>query len=188
MRQNLGFQFGTTDENVLPITDLFFESIQERLPKGSEVLFVHYSDYGGAFLGKMLVAYFEKEYPENIISDNLSYNGKEAVIFGDVVEELREWDKKGYMAGFDGLEDFILAYEDKMVAEECDRIINEKFSDRSEDEEAAYTWHWMSIFTRPQGLRTLGLITLKVIWRSTLKKICLLMRYTYLDKYTQMRT
>lgn len=157
MRQNLGFQFGTTDENVLPITDLFFESIQERLPKGSEVLFVHYSDYGGTFLGKMLVAYFEKEYPENIISDNLSYNGKEAVIFGDVVEELREWDKKGYMAGFDGLEDFILAYEDKMVAEECDRIINEKFSDRSEDERSGIYMALDEYFHKTAGFETFGL-------------------------------
>lgn len=157
MRQNLGFQFGTTDENVLPITDLFFESIQERLPKGSEVLFVHYSDYGGTFLGKMLVAYFEKEYPENIISDNLSYNGKEAVIFGDVVEELREWDKKGYMAGFDGLEDFILAYEDKMVAEECDRIINEKFSDRSEDERSGIYMALDEYFHETARFETFGL-------------------------------
>lgn len=157
MRQNLGFQFGTTDENVLPNTDLFFESIQERLPKGSEVLFVHYSDYGGTFLGKMLVTYFEKEYPENIISDNLSYNGKEAVIFGDVVEELREWDKKGYMAGFDGLEDFILAYEDKMVAEECDRIINEKFSDRSEDERSGIYMALDEYFHETARFETFGL-------------------------------
>lgn len=129
-----GLKFGSTDNNSLPVTDLFYESICDELPKGSKVLYVHYSDYGGSIMGKMLIEYFKRDYPENIIHGNLSYNGEEAVIFGDVVEELREWDKKGYMAGFDCMEEFILAYEDKMVAEECDRIIKEKFSDRSEDE------------------------------------------------------
>lgn len=157
MRQNLGFQFGTTNENVLPITDLFFESIQERLPKGSEVLFVHYSDYGGSFLGKMLMAYFEKEYPENIISDNLSYNGREAVIFGDVVEELKKCERRKYLAGFDCLEDFILDYEDKMVAEECDRIVKERFSDRSEDEKSSIYMALNEYFHETARFDTFGL-------------------------------
>ena len=134
MDTQLGFEFGVVGENSLPLTDLFNESICAELPKRSKVLYAHYTDYGGSFLGKMIIAYFEESYPQNIISSNLSYNGKEAVIFGDVVEELSEYDKRGYIAGFDGLEEFILEYMDKMIAEECDTIIEERFSDRSEDE------------------------------------------------------
>lgn len=157
MRQNLGFQFGTTDENVLPITDLFFESIQERLPKGSEVLFVHYSDYGGTFLGKMLIAYFEDAYPQNIISSDLSYNGKEAVIFGDVVEELKKCEKRKYMAGFDGLEEFIIEYQDNMIAEEADRIIAERFADCSEDEKSGIYMALSEYFHETARFDTFGL-------------------------------
>lgn len=153
----LGFEFGCSDVNSLPLTDLFFERISEELPKGSEVLYVHYSDYGGSFLGKMLMAYFEKEYPENIISDNLSYNGKEAVIFGDVVEELKKCEKRKYMAGFDCLEDFILDYEDKMVAEECDRIVKERFSDRSEDERSSIYMALNEYFHETARFDTFGL-------------------------------
>ena len=134
MERNLGLEFGVVGENSLPLTDLFNESICAELPKGSRVLYVHYSDYGGSFLGKMIIAYFEESYPQNIISSNLSYNGKEAVIFGDVVEELRECDKRKYLAGFDGLEEFICEYQDNMIAEQCDRIIEERFSDCSENE------------------------------------------------------
>lgn len=134
MERNLGLKFGVVGENSLPITDLFNESICIELPKGSKVLYVHYSDYGGSFLGKMIIAYFEETYPDNIVTSNLSYNGKEAVIFGDVVEELRECDKRKYIAGFDGLEEYILEYMDNMIAEECNRIIKERFSDCSEGE------------------------------------------------------
>lgn len=154
---NLGFEFGCSDIKSLPLTDLFFERITEELPKGSEVLYVHYSDYGGSFLGKMLVAYFEKEYPENIISDNLSYNGKEAVIFGEVVEELKECDKKGYMAGFDGLEEFIIEYQDNMVAEETDRIIAERFADCSEDEKSGIYMALSEYFHETARFDTFGL-------------------------------
>lgn len=134
MERNLGLEFGIVGENSLPLTDLFNESICAELPNGSKVLYAHYSDYGGSFISKVLIAYFEESYPDNIVTSNLSYNGKEAVIFGDVVEELREYDKRGYIAGFEGLEEFILEYMDNMIAEECDRIIEERFSDRSEDE------------------------------------------------------
>lgn len=129
-----GLKFGSTDNNSLPVTDLFYESICDELPKGSKVLYVHYSDYGGSIMGKMLIEYFKRDYPENIIHDKLSYNGEEAVIFGDVVEELRECYERGYLAGFDGLEEFMIEFEDNMIAEECDRIITERFADRSEDE------------------------------------------------------
>lgn len=157
MDAKLGFEFGISDINSLPLTDLFFEHITDELPKGSEVLYIHYSDYGGSFIGKMIIEYFEEAYPQNIISSNLSYNGKEAVIFGDVVEELREWDKRRYIAGFDCLEEFICEYQDNMVAEECDRIIKEWFSDRSEDERRGVYVGLSDYFHENAGFCTFGL-------------------------------
>lgn len=157
MERNLGLQFGVVGENSLPLTDLFNESICAELPKGSRVLYVHYSDYGGSFLSKMIIAYFEETYPDNIVTSNLSYNGKEAVIFGDVVEELREWDKRHYLAGFDGLEEYILEYMDNMIAEECDRIIKERFSDRSEVERNGIYMALSDYFHEVAGFYTFGL-------------------------------
>lgn len=157
MEQNLGLQFGVVGENSLPLTDLFNESICAELPKGSNVLYAHYTDYGGSFISKVLIAYFEESYPDNIVTSNLSYNGKEAVIFGDVVEELRECDKRKYLAGFEGLEEFMLEYMDNMIAEECDRIIEERFSDRSEVERRGIYIALSDYFHENAGFVTFGL-------------------------------
>lgn len=157
MDKQLGFEFGVSDINSLPLTDLFFEHITDELPKGSEVLYIHYSDYGGSFLGKMIIAYFEEAYPQNIMTSNLSYNGKEAVIFGDVVEELRKWAKSKYIAGFDGLEEFICEYQDNMIAEECDTILKEWFSDRSEEERNGIYMGLSDYFHENAGFATFGI-------------------------------
>lgn len=157
MERNLGLEFGVVGENSLPLTDLFNETICAELPKGSKVLYAHYTDYGGSFISKVLIAYFEETYPDNIVTSNLSYNGKEAVIFGDVVEELRECDKRKYLAGFDGLEEFICEYQDNMIAEQCDRIIEERFSDRSEDERKGIYMGLSDYFHEDARFETFGL-------------------------------
>ena len=157
MERNLGLEFGVVGENSLPLTDLFNESICTELPKGSRVLYAHYADYGGLLITKVLIAYFEETYPDNIITSKLSYNGKEAVIFGDVVEELREYYEKGYLAGFDGLEEFMIEYLDNMISGECDRIIKERFSDRSEDEKSGIYMALSDYFHETARFDTFGL-------------------------------
>ena len=47
-----------------------------------------YTDYGGTFLDKTLISYFEEYFQESIISENTSWYGKNAFIFGKMAIEL----------------------------------------------------------------------------------------------------
>ena len=49
-----------------------------------------YTDYGGTFLDKTLISYFEQYFPESIISEHTSWNGKNAFIFGKMAIELAD--------------------------------------------------------------------------------------------------
>lgn len=67
-----------------------------------------YTDYGGDFLDKVAIRYFEENYPENIIVENAGYNGQNAYVFGEPAQEWIE-STDDYPLGMSGLED--LYYE-----------------------------------------------------------------------------
>ena len=46
------------------------------------VLAVGYTDYGGTFDDKVLIEYFKKKYPKNIVYERAGYNGQNAILFG----------------------------------------------------------------------------------------------------------
>jgi hypothetical protein len=60
-----------------------------------------YTDYGGDFLDKVAIRYFEENYPENTLVENAGYNGQNAYVFG---EPAQEW--------IDSTEDYPLGFED----------------------------------------------------------------------------
>ena len=67
-----------------------------------------YTDYGGDFLDKVAIRYFEENYPENTLVENAGYNGQNAYVFG---EPAQEWidTTDDYPLGFENIED--LYYE-----------------------------------------------------------------------------
>ena len=73
-----------------------------------------YTDYGGDFLDKVAIRYFEENYPENTIVENAGYNGQNAYVFG---EPAQEWidTTDDYPLGFENIED--LYYEMQNEAE-----------------------------------------------------------------------
>jgi hypothetical protein len=73
-----------------------------------------YTDYGGDFLDKVAIRYFEENYPENIVVENAGYNGQNAYVFG---EPAQEWidTTDDYPLGFENIED--LYYEMQNEAE-----------------------------------------------------------------------
>lgn len=69
-----------------------------------------YTDYGGTFFDKVCIEYFERNFPNNFVSEVVGWNGKNGVLFNtsedtNLVEDFRE--KTGnYLLGFADLEDF----------------------------------------------------------------------------------
>lgn len=63
--------------------------LAELTKKGvDEAIHVAYTDYGGSFYDKCLIEYLSREYPENIVLENTSYNGKNAFVFGEITKDL----------------------------------------------------------------------------------------------------
>jgi antirestriction protein len=67
-----------------------------------------YTDYGGDFLDKVAIRYFEENYPENTLVENAGYGGQNAYVFGEPAQEWIE-STDDYPLGMSGLED--LYYE-----------------------------------------------------------------------------
>lgn len=59
--------------------------VQEAKSKHSDIyLNFAYTDYGGSFLDKVVISYFKKYYPENIVYERTSWNGENAFILGNL--------------------------------------------------------------------------------------------------------
>lgn len=88
----------------------------EKVGENDLIINIAYTDYGGTFFDKIVIAYFNKFHPENIISEKTSWNGENAFIFGVLAKELNEETKK-YPLGFEDIEDFYFEMEYEMVRE-----------------------------------------------------------------------
>jgi hypothetical protein len=87
----------------------------EKTGKKAPAINVAYTDYGGNFFDKVVIEYFFKKYPDNIIWEHTMYNGKNAIIFGDIVSEFIEA-TESYPLGFEDIESlfFEMEFDEKM--------------------------------------------------------------------------
>lgn len=100
--------------------------VQEAKSKHSDIyLNFAYTDYGGSFLDKVVISYFKKYYPENIVYERTSWNGENAFILGESAKELYDLIKTGYILDFDYLEQYYTEMEYNMMTEEAQRYIND---------------------------------------------------------------
>lgn len=100
--------------------------VQEAKSKHSDIyLNFAYTDYGGSFLDKVVISYFKKYYPENIVYERTSWNGENAFILGKPAKELYDLIKTGYILDFDYLEQYYTEMEYNMMTEEAQRYIND---------------------------------------------------------------
>ena len=100
--------------------------LQEAKDKHSDIyLNFAYTDYGGSFLDKVVISYFKKYYPENIVYERTSWNGENAFIFGEPAKELYDFIKNGYILGFDCLGQYCTEMEYNVITEEAQRYIND---------------------------------------------------------------
>lgn len=100
--------------------------VQEAKSKHSDIyLNFAYTDYGGSFLDKVVISYFKKYYPENIVYERTSWNGENAFIFGEPAKELYNLMKVDNVLGFDDLEDYYTEMEYNMITEEAQQYIDD---------------------------------------------------------------
>lgn len=100
--------------------------VQEAKDKHSDIyLNFAYTDYGGSFLDKVVISYFKKYYPENIVYERTSWNGENTFIFGEPAKELYNLMKVDNVLGFDDLEDYYTEMEYNMITEEAQQYIND---------------------------------------------------------------
>lgn len=100
--------------------------VQEAKSKHSDIyLNFAYTNYGGLFLDKVIIFYFKKYYPGNIVHEKMSWSGENAFIFGEPAKELYDFIKNGYILGFDCLEQYYIEMERNTITEEAQRYIND---------------------------------------------------------------
>jgi hypothetical protein len=95
-------------------SDELKSELQEKLGISSNdlgdnvVISFAYTDYGGDFLDKVAIRYFQENYPENTLVENTGYNGENAYVFGEPAKEWIE-STEDYPLGFENIEE--LYYE-----------------------------------------------------------------------------
>lgn len=102
-------------------TDSLIERAKEKVGMDERILAVSYTDYGGTFYDKCLIAYIKENYPNNIITEITSYSGENAFIFGDVLE-LEDFDSEGFSYGWD-FEQYMYSATQELINKECSNII-----------------------------------------------------------------
>jgi len=93
-------------------SDELKEELKSKIKENDFIVCFAYTDYGGDFFDRVAIAYFEENYPDNTISENTCYYGKNCFIFGEVAREF--WQKQeNYLLGFENMEDFYYTMESK---------------------------------------------------------------------------
>jgi hypothetical protein len=83
-----------------------------------------YTDYGGDFLDKVAIRYFEENYPENTLVENAGYGGQNAYVFG---EPAQEWidSTDDYPLGFENIEDLYYEMQNEAEYESFDIFLDD---------------------------------------------------------------
>lgn len=83
-----------------------------------------YTDYGGDFLDKVAIRYFEENYPENTLVENAGYGGQNAYVFG---EPAQEWidSTDDYPLGFENIEDLYYEMQNEAEYESFDMFLDD---------------------------------------------------------------
>lgn len=89
------------------------EQLNAKIKEGDLIVNFAFTDYGGSFFDKVFIEYFLKFHPENIVSENTNWYGKNAFIFGEIVKEFIE-ESENYPLGFESTEEFFYEMENSV--------------------------------------------------------------------------
>jgi len=98
--------------------------VGEKINEGDLVVGFTYTDYGGDFYDKVCVEYFAKNYPDNFVWEHTMWNGKNGILFGDVVKDFKEVTER-YLLGFEDLEEFYYEMERNVEHNDFTRFLDD---------------------------------------------------------------
>jgi hypothetical protein len=122
---------GTNNNNLVDFSRKYTYIASESLVqvaknKHSDIyLYFAYTDYGGSFLDKVIISYFKEYYPENIVCEITSWNGENALLFGEPAKDLYYFMENGDLFGFDNLGQYYTEMEYNMITEATQEYIDE---------------------------------------------------------------
>lgn len=82
-----------------------------------------YTNYGGTFLDKVVIAYFKQNHPESIVYEETSWHGENAFIFGDLAKAFT-LECSRYLLGFEEIEDFYGSMKTALIFEAANNFYN----------------------------------------------------------------
>ena len=104
-------------------SDFLWNDAKER---GGIAVNIAYSNYGGTFMEKTLMKYISERFPEDIIMEDTSWDGKNAFVFGDIADKV--WDgatgNSDIFNLFDDFEDYFITEESNVMQAESKSIFN----------------------------------------------------------------
>lgn len=138
-------------------TESLYKIAKEKaaLYEGHAVVNVCYTDYGGTFADKVIIACLKKNYPQVILSEYTSWNGENAFIFGELADEIARTDS--YLC-IEEFEDFFLKMKREEEEKAADRFINDYFEqDELSEEERIRIWQTiLTFFEEDAHIETFG--------------------------------
>lgn len=100
------------DSSTYFASDELLNELKSKIKEGDIIINFAYTDYGGDFFDKICCEYFEKNHPDNFISENTMYYGQNGLLFGDVAKEFQEVTER-YLLGFNDIEEYFFERENE---------------------------------------------------------------------------
>lgn len=107
----------------------------EKVGNSDFVFNFAYTNYGGTLLDKAMIAFANKYYPECIVSENTSWNGENAFVFGELAKIIGESNDIIYADYKANFEDFVMEMENDLEIKAFIEV-----SSQFEDANDAFDW------------------------------------------------
>lgn len=128
-------------------SDELKSELQEKLGISSNnlgdnvVISFAYTDYGGDFLDKVAIRYFQENYPENTLVENTGYNGENAYVFGEPAKEWIE-STEDYPLGFENIEEVYYEMQNESEYESFEYFLDDlqKYDGYVFDKDEVMSW------------------------------------------------
>jgi hypothetical protein len=137
--KKLGLGGRVTNINDAIATSDLKDELRSKMEKGDDVIHFAFTDYGGDFMDKVAIEYFEENYPKNTLSETTAYYGKNAFVFGKPATEWIEA-SEDYPLGFEDFESYYYEKQNEQENEDFERFLDDLKRDGYEVSDEAIGW------------------------------------------------
>ena len=138
-QKKLGLGGRVSNINDATATSDLKDELRSKMKKGDDVIHFAYTDYGGDFMDKVAIEYFEENYPKNTLSETTAYYGKNAFVFGKPATEWIE-STEDYPLGFEDFESYYYEKQNEQENEDFERFLDDLKRDGYEVSDEAIGW------------------------------------------------